>query len=352
MPSFYKKGALGRLVKADGGIYDDDLAEVHLTAEEYKDLQNKIRQAESDMREGIRKANQEAAAERSKYRSMLEDAEQHERNAVKAIQTNLDARGEQLAHVQADLQNEKGLNENLIRIMKERANQRRNLRPKKDHDGYIVLEMRQYTERYTEDVWDSKDNQKRYDGDSKKRATARKNGYLRIDHKTADTWQSVIQTPYDASIPLDTVSSRIKSDLGKVLQELFVRRLPQSATYKALDSLPSIERKKNYMYRWRYRANFRTGFWEMEVFTTQAFSVPEHRRPTFWRKQEAPKKIENDTPTPVAAQIPREQEDPCVLDIAEDEPEYADDTWLLEWSNGDQDAFPDQTDCSEKELLS
>lgn len=352
MPSFYKKGALGRLVKADGGIYDDDLAEVHLTAEEYKDLQNKIRQAESDMREGIRKANQEAAAERSKYRSMLEDAEQHERNAVKAIQTNLDARGEQLAHVQADLQNEKGLNENLIRIMKERANQRRNLRPKKDHDGYIVLEMRQYTERYTEDVWDSKDNQKRYDGDSKKRAIARKNGYLRIDHKTADTWQSVIQTPYDASIPLDTVSSHIKSDLGKVLQELFVRRLPQSATYKALDSLPSIERKKNYMYRWRYRANFRTGFWEMEVFTTQAFSVPEHRRPTFWRKQEAPKKIENDTTTPVAAQIPREQEDPSVLDIAEDEPEYADDTWLLEWSNGDQDAFPDQTDCSEKELLS
>lgn len=337
MPSFYKKGALGLLVKAEGGVYDKELSEVHLTAAEYMDLQDKIRQAESDMREGIRKANQEAAAERSKYRSMLEDAEQHERNAVKAIQANLDARDEQLAHVQADLQNEKGLNENLIRIMKERANQRRNLRPKKGHDGYIVLEMRPYTEHYTEDIWDSTDNQTRYDGDNKKRETARRYGHLFIDRKTAETYCSVIQTPYDASIPLDTVSSHIKSDLGKVLQELFVRRLPQSATYKALDSLPSIERKKNYMYRWRYRANLRTGFWEMEIYTTQAFSVPEHRRPNFWRRKEAPRKIEDDAQTLAADEIPLELEEPGVLDIAEDEPESADDTWLLEWSNGERD---------------
>ena len=37
--------------------------------------------------------------------------------------------------------------------------------------------------------------------------------------------------------------------------------------------------KKNGMYRWKYRANYRANLWELEIFTTKSLRVPENRRP-------------------------------------------------------------------------
>lgn len=43
MPRYYKRGALGRMIEAEGGSSDPDLAEVRMAEEEYRDLWGRIR---------------------------------------------------------------------------------------------------------------------------------------------------------------------------------------------------------------------------------------------------------------------------------------------------------------------
>ena len=56
MPRYYKRGALGRMIEAEGGSSDPELAEVRMTDEEYWDLWDQIRSskrvAESALAEG------------------------------------------------------------------------------------------------------------------------------------------------------------------------------------------------------------------------------------------------------------------------------------------------------------
>ena len=46
MPKYYKRGALGRMIEAEGGSSDPDLAEVRMTEEEYRGLWDRIRRSE------------------------------------------------------------------------------------------------------------------------------------------------------------------------------------------------------------------------------------------------------------------------------------------------------------------
>ena len=38
-------------------------------------------------------------------------------------------------------------------------------------------------------------------------------------------------------------------------------------------------RNKNELYRWIFEANYKSGLWELDIFTTKPLTVPEHRRP-------------------------------------------------------------------------
>lgn len=135
------------------------------------------------------------------------------------------------------------LNENLKRICRERANQVRDIRPKKEHDVYIVLSSREWTEKLP-------------DGSYK------------------NAWKSVIQTPYDASISLDAAGCEIYRELtAYVLSDLHCRH----ANDQDENGIYS-ESEENRMFRWNYTADFRTGFWNMTIYTTNALSVPIERR--------------------------------------------------------------------------
>lgn len=35
----------------------------------------------------------------------------------------------------------------------------------------------------------------------------------------------------------------------------------------------------NGMYKWQYKANYKMGLWEVEIFTTKSLRVPDYRRP-------------------------------------------------------------------------
>ncbi|MCD8150791.1 MAG: hypothetical protein LUE92_14780 [Clostridiales bacterium] len=141
----------------------------------------------------------------------------------------------------------KHLNDNLIRITRERANQQRNLHPKKEHDGYIVLYSQQWQDR---------------DG----------NGQM------VKVWKSLLQTPYDAGISYTSLLDTIRKDLYPVMADLGIHQKhdeEHNGAYPVFDG----DTPQNILYRWSYRANFRAGLWEMEIYTTDSLSVSADRQP-------------------------------------------------------------------------
>ena len=161
--------------------------------------------------------------------------------------------------------------------MTERANQARGIHPKKQHEGYVVLECRQWTEKYVEEVWDSPIHKKQYDSVDY-RAFAKKKRYLMLEHKAANVWKSRIQTPFDASIPLEYFSKEAMGSLDSLVRALGVTHFSSMlGKYKGFED-GSLEEKRNTMYRIRCNANYREGFWEVEIFTTRALVVPEGLR--------------------------------------------------------------------------
>ena len=141
---------------------------------------------------------------------------------------------------------ERLLNENLLRICRERANQRRGITPKRTHDGYLVLSAREWSERT---------------------AGGR-----------ARAWRTTIQTPYDASLPEAGVIPRIVADLkGGVLQDIGCSGIADDGRYP-------VAADRCMMYRGTFGADYRSGFWLVTIFTNKQLTVPVERR-TFATKR-------------------------------------------------------------------
>lgn len=293
---FYAKKTLTGYKKIDGGAADQDAEYYVETVEEHEESLRWLKKAQevaNNAREASKKAEKEKkqAVERiesaKKQIQQLSRAREDAEKRALVAEKDIAERDERIAVLEKEikelkkrLQSEKYLHRNMQRIMRERANQARGITPKKAHDGYIVLESRQWEERYTEEHWDTEDHRERY-GDPENRGRAIRKGYLKIAHKTAEAWKSTIQTPYDASLPIGQVKSRIEEEIGEILKDINVETRLKTAyngTYYDF-GINDEGYKKNGMYRWVYKANYRAGLWELEVFTTKSLRVPENRRP-------------------------------------------------------------------------
>ena len=152
------------------------------------------------------------------------------------------------------------LNENLLRISRERANADRRLRPKKEHTGYVVVSSAEKEISY-----------KDYYGKNKK----------------AMLWETVLQSPYSVDFTEEQARHQ--------MQELFRRvenggwligQIGISATYgKGYEELirekewKSDVSKRNVLLGRRLRANYRAGYWEMIFLHTKPLSsVPKNMR--------------------------------------------------------------------------
>src|SRR5699024_11157523 len=123
MSEFVRKSALG-YKPVPGGYSDPELTHVILTKAEYDSLRDQIQAA------------------RNETTAALHRMEQIEHQANLKIQQVKTEAGLQLEDLQRKLDEEalkteyqKGLNTNLLRISKERANAARKLKPKKEHFG-------------------------------------------------------------------------------------------------------------------------------------------------------------------------------------------------------------------------
>ena len=295
MTRFYKKGPLG-MVKAEAGMSDPDVAEVRMSMKEYRGLLDDIQSAEKSAasaramaEDRIDRIKENAREKNADVRRQAEaDAEKKAAAAqtdARRIGQEVDSLRKQLAEAQAAVQNEKTLNENLLRIMRERANQSRSLRPKKKHDGYLVLESRQWKEKYKVDVWDTEDHMMRYGGNF---GVARKKGYLRTVQKTADTWKSLLQTPYESRIPLDQVRYKVEEEL---FRKGILTNIGCTGMYDGYKD-GAFDKNENILYRWVFKANHHSRLWELEIYTTNELTVPEYRLPSQKIKEKSKKRPE------------------------------------------------------------
>ena len=280
MAVFYKKGPFGTMRETTKE--DDSFSDVLLSAEEYSGLKKLVQEAEYREDKALNRLNyvrqnfERELNEQKKKADADTRAQVAREQAIVSEQENIIAKlREELSQAKAEVENVSGLNKNLIRIMTERANQARGIHPKKQHEGYVVLECRQWTEKYVEEVWDHPDHKVQYDNDEG-RAFAKKKRYLMLEHKAANVWKSRIQTPFDASIPLEYFSKEAMGSLDSLVRALGVTHF-SSMLGKYMD-FEAGSPEENTIYRIRCNANYREGFWEVEIFTTKALVVPEGLR--------------------------------------------------------------------------
>lgn len=257
--AYKKTGFTGKVTyepSSDGGPY------VILEKDEYSKLSHNCDVYER-WYESEKKSHQQdldkAKRDMEKYRI---DCDEHAEAVISAeVSAAKKAAGEKVAAIEDELKKQSGLNQSLLRIMKERANAKRGLQPKKKRSGY----------RFAGKIMQTKT----ISGHDKK------TGAL-----YTDVWMTTLETPYDAGLPFDQIEGRIFADLmgnsGILLGSLKVTywtvqvddRKPWKGPYMAVAD--DIKKGKNYLFDFKFMANPRSGLWEIQITTTgPVFMNPE-----------------------------------------------------------------------------
>ena len=159
--------------------------------------------------------------------------------------------------LQEELLRQKNLNDNLLRIAKERANAKRGLQPKKKHTGY----------RYIGKISQIK---------VIKEHTKKGNTY-------ESAWTFALETPYDATIPLNQVKDRIHDDLlesGGICNMMHLNAFITENSdgkkeigvgeYKDAAEYLKGREQMNFIYDIKYINNPKSRLWEIQIYTTGA----------------------------------------------------------------------------------
>lgn len=247
MSEFVRKSALG-YKPVSGGHSDPELTHVILTKAEYDNLRDQIQAA------------------RKETTVALDKVAQVERQAASKIQQIKTEAGLQLEDLQRKLDEEalkteyqKGLNTNLLRISKERANAARKLKPKKEHSGYVVIS-----------------------------SAEKSHSYKKGAHRgTAILWETVLQTPFSVDFTEEQVRTETEDLFQKDESGAWpIGKIGINGQYLAgygemiRDKNSEEWAKYNVMVNKKLRANFRVGYWELILLHTKPLDVvPAEMRP-------------------------------------------------------------------------
>lgn len=237
MAEFVRKNAVGLYRETKDGYSDPECTHVVLSKKEYDELNNDI-----NFQKKITKDTEAAAKKR--LNELVDEAN----SKIKAVNENanskINAAEKELAEAWKEIEYQKNLNGNLLRIAKERANSDRKLKPKKSHTGYVVLSSREIEYRYKED--------KRH-------------------WNKVVLWETVLQSPYTVEFTEEQAREQIrelfKKDendnwiIGKIgiTAEWFVN-------YEDMIDTQEYQREFQYLnivIRQQLRANYITGYWEV-----------------------------------------------------------------------------------------
>lgn len=250
MSEYVKKASLGGYKAVPGGYSDPDLTHVILTKNEYDKLVDRVNTAEREL------SNQ-------KISTKLQ-IESVQRNAAAQIKAEKAAAEKVVAEEKEktrqwiqEAEYQKGLNGNLLRISRERANADRKLKPKREHTGYVVISS---TER--EHVYK--------DGRNKR--------------QTVILWETVLQSPYSVDFAELHARTQMQQELHEnewLLQYIGINGRYLREYADLLTNVPKEEREAlNVLVNTKYRANYRAGYWEVILLHTKPLDVvPADMRP-------------------------------------------------------------------------
>lgn len=160
---------------------------------------------------------------------------------------------EEFEKIKKELTELRRLNNNLVRINKERSNAERKLQPKKQHTGYVVVSSQEKEIRY--DIR----NQKSY-----------------------IAWETVIQTPYTVEMNENDVRMQIDSDMTPNGARWLLGDIGINMVYYA--ELAKILKDEecdgeNVIFSRKLKANYTMDFWEISYMHTKALTtVPKDMR--------------------------------------------------------------------------
>ena len=145
-----------------GGSSDPECTHVILTLDEYDELHQRIRAAINDGKRAKEEAARAAATSAANAEKAVKKIQDDAAHKIEQMQQRLIVEEEAKIY-------QMGLNQRLLDISRERSNKDRNIRPKKERSGYVVLSSRQKKYRYKEN---------------------------RNEWEEVYLWETVIQTPY------------------------------------------------------------------------------------------------------------------------------------------------------------
>jgi hypothetical protein len=249
-------------------LENDRLEAAKQDVADLKELKMQLqKEADAKIAKSIKDANQKLAKASETDRNALlrlqkaQDMEKSNEAREKALKAREDAytvREQNIIEREQAISGQLASAQNVYRIMRERANAARGIVPKKSHDGYLVLNSRQWKERYSAIV----------------------NG--KKAQSSANVWQSVLETPYDVALAADQIRTQIENDLKLIISDIGCHcMVPEKDNGKYKTNMEKIEnsREKNVLYKWDLVANFKSGLWLLEIYTTKSLRVPESRRP-------------------------------------------------------------------------
>ena len=249
MTEYAKKTPMGYKVLPDGSSVRE-AAHVVLTKEEHEQLLQEKRSLEWNLQSQRNELTAQLQEVKDDAFQRVSAAEATAKQCAREMETKL-ARTQKISDYWEQL------NEDLLRISKERANADRNLRPKKQHTGYVVLI--------------SAEKERRYEVPNK----------LKMEH--AMLWETVIQTPYS----VDFTEEQVRQQTGTEEALLLLQRIGITADHSAdcekngmNEVLKGPGKTGNVILSRFLRANFRAGYWELILLHTKSLGlVPKEMRP-------------------------------------------------------------------------
>ena len=169
---------------------------------------------------------------------------------------------EKLTRAEKEVNYQKGLNANLLRISRERANADRSLRPKKEHTGYAVVRSmeKEYRYKISRHSW----------------------GKVML-------WETVIQSPYSMEFTEEQARKQIRRELlrDKTGGDWLIGKvgIRVSCDLEFEDMIQYSEwweknKDENIMMKRKLNLNGRSGYWEVVFYHTRPLGpVPEEMRP-------------------------------------------------------------------------
>ena len=215
-------------------------------------------------------AKEECKALKYKYEKRLSEVEKENKNlraTLDSIKENEKILNSNIKDLSERLRAAKMLNSDLKRICRERANADRNIVPKKSRCGYVILSTSEWHETVNTNItfkeW------------RKLHPDINADFYDPVLKMKVGVWKSVLQTPCQASISYQAIKYEIFDEFNNVIRFDLGIDIVQSPekngeflTVKSEEGTPACV-----LYKWLYRANMRSGYWELDLYTSEPLVI-------------------------------------------------------------------------------